>query len=195
METGGIIMKYLLTGKIGVGKTVVCEKIVEKAQKMRVNCCGIVTQKVEEKGKNIALLVKDLSTGESRIMAYGKSMDRQEIPDGIHFCNWVFDENTIEFAEKAIRKKGDLLIIDEIGYLEVEGKGINNAISAFKSPKNKNAILVVRNELEDYFSNLIDCDFKLIEVNKKNRRKLPQIIFDNMFQKTFLSPQNGTPGK
>jgi nucleoside-triphosphatase THEP1 len=180
-------VKVLLTGKIGIGKTVVCEKIVEKGKKKKVNCCGIITQKVKEKGQNMTLVIKDLSNGEGKILAYKKPIDNKEIPNGIHFCNYIFDKNAFEFARKAVSKCADILIIDEIGYLEIEGKGIINAISAFKSMRNKNSILVVRNELKDYFSNIIDCKFKLIEVNKKNREKLPAILLDYMFKKSFLS--------
>jgi len=175
----GVNMKILLTGKIGIGKTYMCEKIVERAKKKGFTCCGTLTRKLEEGEKNTGLVVEDISTGKKKVLAH--RINDGKIRKGIPFCNFIFDENAIEFAKKALSKRGDLLIIDEFGYLELEGKGFNNALLAFKSRRNKNSILVVRNELKEDVSKLLDCDFKVFEVNQKNREGLPEVILTEMF--------------
>ena len=81
--------------------------------------------------------------GKNRIFAYKKPVNNKKTPKGINFCDFIFNESAIEFAKDSLKKTGDLLIIDEIGYLELEGKGITNAISAFQSINNKNSLLVI----------------------------------------------------
>lgn len=167
-------MRILLTGKIGIGKTTVCKKIVEIAKKNGLNCCGVLTQRLEDKGKTAELIVEDISTGERKILA--SRINDEEISNGIISCNFIFNREAIEFGKKALSKKGDLLVIDEIGNLELEGKGFNNAICAFQSKKNKNSILVVRSKLKKAVSAKLDCNFKMIEVNKDNREEVPTTI-------------------
>lgn len=172
-------MRILLTGKIGIGKTSVCEKIVERAKKNGFTCCGVLTRRLEEGGGNTGLLVEDISTGNKKVLAH--RITDGKIPKGIRFCNFIFIESAIEFAKKALFKRGDLLVIDEFGYLELEGRGFKNALLAFKSEINKNSILVVRNELKEEVSKLLGCDFKVFEVNQKNREELPEVILTEMF--------------
>ena len=173
-------MKIVLTGKIGIGKTHICKKLVEQTKKVHAfSCSGIITHQ-EKQGKPSNLLIEDLSTGERRVFAYRKPVNTQEIVKGIPFCDFIFDRSTIEFAKEALHKPGDLLIIDEIGYLEMEGKGITNAISAFQSNQNKHSILVVRYELKDTISAMLNCSFELFEVNQKNRDTLPELFLKKM---------------
>lgn len=182
IKSRGINVKLLLIGRIGIGKTTICQKIVEKAKQKEIECVGILTEKTRAYGRDL-LVVKELSGEERKILAYKNPIHNQEVQHGIHFCNFVFDSSAIEFAKKALCKVGDLLVIDEIGPLEIQGKGIDNAISAFESSKNKNSILVTRKELRDDISVHINCSFEIMEVNELNRERLPEIIFGRIFQK------------
>ncbi len=172
-------MRILLTGEIGIGKTSVCKEIVEEAKKNGFTCCGVLTHRLEDKGKTTGLVVEDVSTGEKKILA---SRINGKISDGIFLCNFIFNREAIKFGEKALSKKGDLLVTDEFGKLELEGKGFKNAICAFKSRKNKNSILVVRSELKKSVSARLGCNFKKIEVNENNREELPRTIFNMLFK-------------
>jgi len=178
-------MKFLLTGKIGIGKTTVCKKIVEIAKKNGLNCCGVLTHRLEDKGKT-ELIVEDISTGERKPLAC--QINSENISNGIISCNFIFNREAIEFGKKALSKNGDLLVIDEFGNLELEGKGFTNAISAFKSGENKNSIIVVRSELVKTVSAKLNCNFKIIEVNKDNREEIPINIFKSIL--TNLYPEN-----
>jgi len=163
-------MRILLTGEKGVGKTTACKKIIELAREKGLTCCGVITS--QEKNE---LIVKDISTGEKKLLA-ARPGDKR-ISNGISLCSFVFSKKGIEFGKKALMKKGDLLIIDEIGKLELGGKGFNTAISAFKSKMNKNSILVVRDTLKNDVSKKLDtCEFKTIKVTKRNREDIPMRI-------------------
>ena len=160
-------MRIILTGEKGVGKTTTCKKIIELAREEGLTCCGVITSQEKED-----LVVEDLSTGEKRLLATGAGDKR--ISNGISLCSFVFSKKGIEFGKKALGKKGDLLTIDEIGKLELGGEGFNNAISAFKSKRNKNSILVVRDTLKkDVLRKLDTCNFKTIKVTRRNREDIP----------------------
>jgi len=163
-------MKILLTGETGIGKTTVCKKIIKLARENGLTCCGVITSQERN-----ALIAEDISTGEKKLLA-AEAGDKR-ISKGIPLCSFVFSKKGIEFGKKALRKKGDLLIIDEFGKLELGGKGFNNAISAFKSKRNKNSILATRDTLKNDVSKKLDtCNFKTIKVTKRNREDIPTFI-------------------
>jgi len=171
------ILKILLTGEIGAGKTTICEKIVEGARKRGIACTGILTRNLKENG-NVVLQIEELSSGEKRLMAQ-KSEDGKALR-GIHYCKYVFDEDTIKFAKKALLKRADLLLIDEVGPLELGGKVFSNAFKEFEATENRHAIIVTRIETKDQVAKRLKTDYSTYEVTEKNRNELPEIILSRL---------------
>jgi nucleoside-triphosphatase THEP1 len=127
-------------------------------------------------------MVRDLSNGEIQVLAYKKQINNQGNKRGIPFCNFLFTRKGINFAKKALTKPSDLLIIDEFGPLELSGKGITNALAAFASEQNTNAILIVRKELIETVLTLLKCDGEIIEVTQKNRDRLPDLTLEKLLR-------------
>ena len=181
-------MKILLIGEIGVGKTRVCEKIVEGARRKGIACTGTLTRNFEEKG-NVVLQIEELSSGEKRILAQKK--DDGKVPKGIHICKYVFNEDTVKFAKKAFLKRGDLLVIDEVGPLELAGKAFSNAFKEFERTGNHHALLVTRIEIKDEVAKRLKTNYETYEVTEKNRNKLPEIILSRLINQRALCVQPG----
>jgi nucleoside-triphosphatase THEP1 len=171
-------MRVLLTGQTGSGKTTVCSRILKIARERGLTCCGVITHQSRRGKEMVALIVEDLFTGERRILA--KKREDVDGGEGVVSCSFVFDRGSIEFGKRALERDGDLLVIDEIGNLEIKGEGFTNARDAFSS--RVNSILAVRSELSKVISEGLKCSFRKVKIDKKNREGLPEVIFDMMFK-------------
>jgi nucleoside-triphosphatase THEP1 len=100
--------------------------------------------------------------------------------EGVISCSFIFDRGSIEFGKRALERDGDLLVIDEVGNLEIKGEGFTNAMIAFSS--RENSILTVRSELSEIISERLKCSFREVKIDEKNRDDLPEAIFDMMFK-------------
>jgi nucleoside-triphosphatase len=171
-------MRILLTGRPGSGKTTVCTRVVEIARERGLTCYGVITHRLRKGQEAASLVVEDLSTRETRILA--KKREDTDGKEGVISCSFAFDRGSIEFGKRALERGGDLLVIDEIGNLEINGEGFTNAMDAFSS--RENSILVVRSELSEIISEKLKCGFREVMIDEKNRDDLPEAIFGMMFK-------------
>lgn len=148
---------------------------MQKAKENHYTCCGILTHKSSDK-----LVVEDVFTCQKEVLAFQKG-DTLEKTGVTSFCNFTFVEEAFEFAEKALLRKADLLVIDEFGPMELKGKGVRNALSSFVSSGSSNSIMIVRNELRNRILQLLKCDVRIIEVLPENREELPASLFREIF--------------
>jgi nucleoside-triphosphatase len=170
-------MRVLLTGRPGSGKTTVCTRVVDIARKRGLTCCGVLTHQLRRGEESASLIVEDLSTREKRILA--RKREDMDGGEGVISCSFIFDRDGIEFGKRALERGGDLLVIDEVGNLEINGEGFTNAMDAFSS--RENSILAVRSELSEIISQRLKCGFRELEIEEKTRDDLPEAIFDMMF--------------
>lgn len=130
----------ILTGSRGVGKTTVCWNTIALARAQGATCGGIVTGR-RDGGRE----VHDVRTGEVR------RLTRQ--PDGVPAVvqgRFRFDPDTLRWASRALARSVpcDLLVIDEIGPLELErGEGWTVAFDVLRGGAFGLAVVVVRPEL------------------------------------------------
>jgi len=161
-------MTIIVTGKVGIGKTTVCEKVVAIAERLGYSCGGILTPKSKE-----GIIIVDVQTGERKALA-----STNNIYQGPHIRKYYFNPNGINFGIKAIDKgiSLDILFVDEVGYLELKGEGFVKALELIRAGKVKNSILVIRKELLLAFSARLGPKLSIIETTIKNRNELPQKI-------------------
>jgi nucleoside-triphosphatase THEP1 len=116
-------MVIIITGSIGIGKTTVCEKVVKIVRSSGYSCGGILTHKAA----NERLIALDIQTGEKVILA---STDNTF--DGPRTPRYSFNPEAIKFGIGAINKAidSDVLIIDELGHLELNGEGFAESLLA-----------------------------------------------------------------
>jgi len=71
----------------------------------------------------------------------------------------------------------DILCVDEIGHLELNGEGFVKSLTLIGAKKIKNSLLVIRKELLPAFlARLGPTKPSIIEANHDNRNELPQKI-------------------
>lgn len=170
-------MNIIITGEIGVGKTTVCEKVIEIAKRAAYTCGGILTPKVLDGGVVSGIDVIDIQSGEIEILA-----SVEDIYEGPRVGRYFFNPNGIRFGIRAIEKGGfsDLLLVDEVGHLELEGKGFVEALELIKSGAVKNSILVIRKELLSAFLAQLGTQLSVFETTINNRDELPQKIYSSL---------------
>ncbi len=137
----------IITGALGIGKTTLLQRLVEHKTNQGVKIGGLLTPKRFEAGKMTGIYAIDLQSRRSRLLA---SKNPNEIL-GFAFCDWTFDPAVLNWGNQVLAraKSAPLLIIDEIGPMELEhNQGWTNAITILEKgahPK-QTMIAVVRPE-------------------------------------------------
>lgn len=147
----------VLTGEIGIGKTTLLKKVINESKR---DFYGILSERFDR-----GYYVEDAKTGERKILC-------SEDGTGLKFRKFYFDPEALVLIEESLKRKGDILVYDEIGYLEMEGR--IDVLKYVKEP----AILIVRKDLVDIISSRFDV--VIYEVSRENRKKLKNIILERL---------------
>ena len=166
-------MVIVITGVIGIGKTTVCEKVIKIARSSGYSCGGILTHKAAHE----ILIALDIQTEERSILA---SADNTF--DGPRTSRYSFNPEAIKFGIRAINQAidSDVLIIDELGHLELAREGFAEGLELVKTGKVKNSILVIRKELLPAFLAQLGDNHLVFEVTIRTRDRLPHEICSSL---------------
>lgn len=142
-------MKLLVLGEPGSGKTSWCRGYIDWWQKRGSSVGGIVCPKTERQGRRTGFNVIDLLTGEE--VPFARLSRYRSFKGGEKIGDYTISRHGILFAcavvERAVGNKCDLVVIDEVGPLELCGKGLMPAVElALASPVN--VLIVVRSSLK-----------------------------------------------
>lgn len=167
-------MVIVVTGAIGIGKTAVCEKVVKTVQSRGYACGGILTYKARDKG----LTILDIQTGKSKTLA-----STDNIYHGPRTGRYFFNVEAIEFGIRAIDRGAysDILFVDELGYLELDGEGFVNSLELIKAGEVKNSVLVIRKQLLPAFLARLGDKPSIFETTIGTRNQLPERICSSLF--------------
>jgi len=161
-------MVIIVTGAIGIGKTMVCQKVIEMARRRGCNCGGILTYKAPD-----GITIQDIQTGQRETLA-----SLNNVYQGPQTVKYSFNPRGIDFGIEAINRgvSSDILLIDEIGQLELGGEGFVNATELVRTNKSENIILVIRKELLSAFLPRLGTTALVFETTVNNRDGLPREI-------------------
>jgi len=167
-------MKILLTGRPGVGKTTVIRKVLSSFEG---RTGGFITEEIREKGERVGFLVKDLE-GQRALMAH---VNFKEMPKVGRYGVSVseFERIAIPALLKA-EKESDLIVVDEIGKMEILSLSFRDLIlEILNSPK---SLLGTISLAQDPFLERIKKlkNLKIIEVTLKNRDSIPFLILQQL---------------
>jgi nucleoside-triphosphatase THEP1 len=176
MRLGGLI--YVVTGERGFGKTTVCQLVAQEAGRRGLKVAGVLTDRVAtEQGE--ARQVVNLATGEGRFFGSQHRGEAVGVSDALT-PGWDFDSGVFAWANEALACSTpcDLLVIDEIGPLELcGGRGWARAIEVLRSRDFHAALVVCRPGLvEELKSQLGEAPVAVAEVTRATRETLPATI-------------------
>jgi len=174
----------VLTGQVHIGKTTLCQRVVQWAQERGYGVRGFVTLTIlDEHGARLALEIRDLETGACRNLA---RVDHDW--GGPSVGPFHFDPQILKWAEELVIRASnvgcDLLIVDEIGRLELEqGEGFQRILSLLPTTKVPRCLLVVRSSLLEAFLRRIPTLAPLcVEVREDNRDTLLEPLIVELYR-------------
>mgnify|MGYP006287156389 CR=1 FL=1 len=163
--------RIAITGKPGCGKTTLCKKIAEKT---RDKTRGIITEEIREGGKRVGFRLEDLATGKTGLLSHVNDCSGPKVGK-YSVCLDQLDA----FAARAIEsgsKEKDLLIIDEIGPMELKSEQFVESVEeALES--NTACLFTVHRRSKHPLVERIKEEFQLIKLTKKNRDKIFEKIY------------------
>jgi nucleoside-triphosphatase THEP1 len=138
----------ILTGPIGGGKTTFLRSVVVRLGAGRIPFDGYLSERVLEGGELRGYDLTDLRTG-ARLPFLRRSGPREWPAVG----PFVMDPNGLAAAERIIARglPADLLILDELGRLESEGRGVWPAACPVLADPRRDSFVVIREGLLDSY--------------------------------------------
>lgn len=153
-----------LEGEIKVGKTFVLNKIL---QRLNIKFGGFKTIPIYENNKKVYFKLINLYTYEEDIVAI------YNIDGNLIVNSNVFDELGVKSLDDAI-KNCDLIIMDELGFLEDNSNRFKEKV--FKILSSEKKVIAVIKEKKNSFLNQIIKYGKVYKVNLKNKESIIEEI-------------------
>jgi len=163
----------VLTGELHVGKTTVCRALVRLARQRGYSVRGFLTTPIlDREGQRLGFTLLNLATAEQRELA---RVDRDYGGPGVgpfHFdpavLQWGYD-----LVAQALTEGCDLLVVDEIGRLELEQStgfsGLLDVITGTGAMAGHGLLVMRKALLEAFRLRLPDLEFTTFEVTLDNR--------------------------
>lgn len=175
----------LLAGQRGVGKTTTCQRLVEIASRQGYRVSGVLAPALfDQSGAKVGFEAVDVGSGERRILARADSD-----LGGPRIGRYSFDLTSLSWAcdllQRAFATGCDLLIVDEIGPLELErDQGFVTILRHLQRKTPCHTLLVVRNELlNELRRHLPQAELRYRMVTPHNRDAVPWLILEDFFSR------------
>lgn len=162
----------MLTGEREVGKTHLCQRVVEEAKERGFTCAGVISLAVFESEHKVGITLVDVGTGEERPLA-----SADDLGGDVRWGRYSFVPASLAWGAEILTGATpcDLLVIDELGPLELElGRGLVKAVDVLVRGGFSLAIAVVRPALLGKLrERLGGRQTDVVEVTPLNRDQLP----------------------
>jgi nucleoside-triphosphatase len=171
-------MMALVTGEIGCGKTTACQRALDLLRTKGAAPRGILSPpRLSASGVKVGIDVLDVATGEQRRLADIVNSGGETIG------NYTFDAQALDWAlarfQAALAAVPDLLVVDEIGPLElVRQGGLVTLLGPLADPgRVPRGLVIVRQGYVDALEQLLGrADTRRFWVNLAQRDLLPARI-------------------
>lgn len=166
------ILKKLITGKPGIGKTTVIKKLYKSLDGYCIK--GFYTQEIKRAGKRVGFELCDFNN-RSAILSHINIQSRSRVGRyGVDIPTFECFLDDIDFFDP----QTELIILDEIGKMECfSARFIGIVQELFQG--NKAVIATIALKGSGIISELKKMpDVRLIEITKKNRSHIPDELHD-----------------
>jgi nucleoside-triphosphatase len=146
----GSSVRLLVVGDRGSGKTGWCREYVDRRRQCGSSVGGILSLATEQQRQRTGFNVVDLLTGQEA--PFARLSPYRSFKGGEVVGDYTISRHGVSFAccaiKRAVESRCDLVVIDEVGPLELRGKGLIPAVElALASPVN--VLIVVRTSLKE----------------------------------------------
>ena len=171
-----------LTGRPRIGKTTAILKSIVEAKDVGLRVGGMISQEIRERGVRVGFKIVNLKTGEEGILAHvnqksGPSVGKYRV------CLKDLENVGVKAILEACRE-ADLVVIDEVGPMELYSEAFRKAVlEALNS--GKMVLGTIHYRARDRLMDAIKSreDIELIEVKYENRNILPKMIVKKILER------------
>ncbi len=151
-----------ITGKPGAGKSTLALKISEELKRLGFKVCGVTCPDVRVNGRRVGFKMVNIATGEEEWLA------RVEGCNGPRVGRYRVCPQVIELVRRAFEGPCDVVIIDEIGPMELKLPEVKETfLKVLRSGKPFVVVHHLRLREREFLELLGNC--KKIIVEKENR--------------------------
>ncbi|MEM0266796.1 MAG: NTPase [Archaeoglobaceae archaeon] len=159
-------MRVAVTGRPGIGKTTLCLKVYE-ALKSKMKISGFITMEERDKGVRVGFKLVDLASNRSSQLARvgkGKVMvGKYEVLVG-----------SLENFLRDLDLGCDLVIIDEVGPMELKSKAFVSLVESLL--ERENLLFTVHYKADHPLIERIKKSFTVYVIDEKNRNSVAEEI-------------------
>jgi len=157
-------VRLLVVGEPGSGKTSWCREYTNQRRKSGSSIGGILSLAIQKQGQRVGSNALDLLNGEE--VPFARLSRCRSLKEGEQVGDYTISRDGILFAcgaiERAVKNRCDLVVIDEAGPLELQGKGLMPAVELALSSA-VNVLIVVRSSLREALQkHFSDYEFSVI---------------------------------
>jgi nucleoside-triphosphatase THEP1 len=159
-------MIFILTGPVHSGKTTTLKRAVQKFEKAKLDIGGFLSEAVFKGQERTGYDLFDLKRKKSIAL-----IQREGKKDWQRVGSYFFPPSGLEEAQRIISrsKNSDICVVDEVGPLELSGKGFWPALKPILFPPLTTFLITVRKSIqEDFLSILGETDTKVFDVRDKD---------------------------
>jgi molybdopterin-guanine dinucleotide biosynthesis protein A len=143
-------VRLLVVGESGSGKTSWCREYIDRRRKSGSTVGGILSPAIEKQGQRVGSNALDLLTGQE--IPFARLSRHNSFEEGEKVGDYTISRDGILFAcnaiERAVESRCDLVVIDEVGPLELQGKGLMPAVELALASA-IDVLIVVRSSLRE----------------------------------------------
>ncbi len=161
-------MNLIVTGKVHSGKTTWCTKYSHWLMRQKFTVGGVLCLEAKNNDIKSGYDIVDVQT--RRRVMFGRFASGADFP-GEPVGDYLISYKGLEFAKRAIQKalenRCDMVFLDEVGHLELGGKGIIE-YARTACQKASNTTIVVRKPLLSAFFGYFHCTDPAIRFSIKD---------------------------
>jgi nucleoside-triphosphatase len=145
-------VRIIVAGPLHAGKTTRVRALVEKLAARAVPLAGYLSPAVRSDDGIAGYDLEAIGTGERAPLLRRAAQERGGAPE-LTVGSFRFVPAGLERARDIVRGSGpgDLLVVDEVGPAELEGRGVWPALGPLLEDPRRSVLLVVRMSLADAF--------------------------------------------
>jgi nucleoside-triphosphatase len=168
------MVKILLEGRPGVGKTTLSIAVVDALAERGVEVGGFTTEEIRERGGRVGFAIEAIR-GDREVMAH---VDYRGSP---RVGKYGVDLEALErVALPALEKRAEVLVIDELGKMELHSKTLCDAVTA-AIKADGNIVATVQATAHPFTDELkARGDVTVIQVTRANRDELRERLVEKL---------------
>lgn len=171
---------FIISGETRSGKTTFLKQIInslnQNAPQLTVG--GIIAHGTDFQGERFGFSIENIRTGDKQYLCSREKINDDDIKTG----RFYFSKSGFEFGNNAILNELenlDILVIDEVGYLEIKGMGWFEAIEKAMNKPGLDMIFVVRKRILEEVLNLWQNKHFIVVDITKNK---PDIVINELYK-------------